>query len=137
MIIKQYENIYLQAVLSLHKTAMEHVGAYKGDGPWDDDLRDIQKNYLDSNGEFLIVFDNDILVGMGAFRKINTQEAEIKRMRVLPLYQGKGIGKTILTKLERSALNKGYSALLLETSDKQIAANVLYKIAVLWKSGKR
>jgi hypothetical protein len=69
MILKQYENKYLQEVLHLHKTAMENVGAYKGDGPWDDDLRDIKKNYVDSNGEFLIVFDNDKLVGMGAFRK--------------------------------------------------------------------
>jgi hypothetical protein len=69
MILKQYENKYLQEVLHLHKTAMENVGAYRGDRPWDDDLRDIKKNYVDSNGEFLIVFDNDKLVGMGAFRK--------------------------------------------------------------------
>jgi ribosomal protein S18 acetylase RimI-like enzyme len=127
MILQQYENKYLHEVQSLHKTAMVNVGAYKGDGPWDDDLRDIKKNYLDNNGEFLIVLDNGILVGMGAFRRITTTEAEIKRMRVLPLYQGKGIGKMILTKLEKSALNKGYSALILETSDKQIAANALYR----------
>ncbi len=33
MIIKQYENEYLQDVLHLHKTAMEKVGAYKGNDP--------------------------------------------------------------------------------------------------------
>lgn len=69
MIIKQYENKYLQEVLNLHKIAMEKVGAFKGDGPWDDDLRDIKKYYSDRDGEFLIVLDNDTLVGMGAFRK--------------------------------------------------------------------
>jgi ribosomal protein S18 acetylase RimI-like enzyme len=106
---------------------MEHVGAYKGDGPWDDDLRDIQKYYVDSNGEFLIVFNNDTLVGMGAFRRIDTNLAEIKRMRVAPQFQGQGIGKMILKKLEESAIKKGYSTLILETSDKQTAANALYR----------
>ena len=100
MIIKQFEIKYLQDVLILHKTAMEKVGAYKGDGPWDDDLRDIKKYYLDSNGEFLIVLDNDTLIGMGAFRKINSHDAEIKRMRVAPVCQGQGVGKMILKKLE-------------------------------------
>ncbi len=33
----------------------------------------------------------------------------------------------ILTKLEKSAIEKGYSTLILETSDKQIAANSLYR----------
>lgn len=127
MIIKQYEFKYLQDVLLLHKTAMEKVGAYKGDGPWDDDLRDIKKHYLESNGEFLIVLDDDKIVGMGAFRKISSNDAEIKRMRVAPEYQGQGIGKMILTKLVESAINKGYSTLILETSDKQIAANALYR----------
>ena len=84
MIIKQYEFKYLQDVLILHKTAMEKIGAYKGDGTWDDDLRDIERHYLECNGEFLIVVENDKLVGMGAFRKISSQEAEIKRMRVAP-----------------------------------------------------
>jgi ribosomal protein S18 acetylase RimI-like enzyme len=127
MIIKQYENRYLQQVVSLHKAAMIHAGAYKGDGPWDDDLKDIQKNYLDGDGDFLIVLDTTTLVGMGAFRRITSTEAEIKRMRVNPVCQGKGIGKMILTKLETSARIKGYSSLILETSDKQIAANALYK----------
>lgn len=127
MIIKQYEFKYLQDVLLLHKTAMEKVGAYKGDGPWDDDLRDIKKHYLESNGEFLIVLDDDKIVGMGAFRKISSNDAEIKRMRVVPEYQGQGIGKMVLTKLVESAINKGYSTLILETSDKQIAANALYR----------
>jgi ribosomal protein S18 acetylase RimI-like enzyme len=127
MLIKQFEYKYLQDALHLHITAMKKVGAYKGDGPWDDDLRDIKKYYLENDGEFLIVLDNDKLVGMGAFRKITSHIAEIKRMRVAPEYQGQGIGKMVLTKLEESAIDKGYSTLILETSDKQTTANALYK----------
>jgi ribosomal protein S18 acetylase RimI-like enzyme len=127
MIIQQFETKYLQDVLLLHKTAMEKVGAYKGDGPWDDDLRDIDKYYLESNGEFLILLDGDKLVGMGAFRNVGAHEAEIKRMRVVPELQGRGIGKMVLTKLEEIAVQKGYSRLILETSDKQAAANELYR----------
>jgi hypothetical protein len=43
--IKQYNKKHLRAVLLLHKSAMEQVGMYKGDGPWDDDLRDIENHY--------------------------------------------------------------------------------------------
>jgi ribosomal protein S18 acetylase RimI-like enzyme len=48
-------------------------------------------------------------------------------MRVAPLCQGKGIGKMILSKLEESSIDKGYSTLILETSDKQTAAHALYR----------
>lgn len=77
-------------------------------------------------------FDGDELVGMGAFRNVSAHDAEIERMRVLHEYQGQGIGKMILTKLEESSRKKGYSRLILETSDKQIAANKLYRNYDLW-----
>jgi GNAT superfamily N-acetyltransferase len=126
MHIIQYDKKYLTEILLLHKTAMEAVGAYKGDGPWDNDLQNIEKHYVENNGTFILAFEDNNLIGMGAFRRIDEKTAEIKRMRVEPKMQGKGIGKYLLNQLEERARCQGYSALILETSDKQESANALY-----------
>lgn len=106
---------------------MQHVGAYKGDGPWDDDLRDIQNVYLHNNGEFLVGECEGCLIAMGAFRKSENGLAEIKRMRVHPDFQGRGYGRLILEKLEAAAKALGYTGFHLETSELQIAAQKLYR----------
>jgi GNAT superfamily N-acetyltransferase len=126
MQIIQYNKKYLIEVLLLHKTAMEPVGAYKGDGPWENDLQNIEKHYLENNGTFILVLEQNKLIGMGAFRKIDEKTAEIKRMRVEPKMQGKGIGKYLLNQLEERARSQGYSVLILETSDRQERANAFY-----------
>lgn len=126
MHIIQYDKKYFTEILLLHKTAMEAVGAYKGDGPWDNDLKNIEKHYFDNNGTFILAIEGDTLIGMGAFRRIDATTAEIKRMRVEPKMQGKGIGKYLLNQLEKRARSQGYSVLVLETSDKQERANALY-----------
>lgn len=124
--IRKYNDNDYQSMYDLHIKAMQKIGAYKGDGPWDNDLKDIQNNYFNNKGFFYIAELNNEIIGMGAFRKIDYKTAEIKRMRVSPGYQGRGIGKMILDKLIVKAKEYGYKKLMLETSDKQIAANKLY-----------
>ena len=105
---------------------MEVIGAYKGDGPWDNDLKDIENNYFKNNGMFLVGEIEEKLITMGAFRKIDENIAEIKRMRTYPEYQGKGFGKLILRELINLAKKYHYKELILETSDKQLKAKKLY-----------
>lgn len=124
--IRKYNNNDLTQVLDLHKRAMEVIGAYKGDGPWDNDLKDIVNNYFKNNGMFLVGEIEDKIITMGAFRKIDKNIAEIKRMRTYPEYQGKGLGKLILNELINFAKKYNYKELILETSDKQLRAKKLY-----------
>ena len=62
---------------------------------------------------------------MGAFRRTSPERAEIKRMRVHPDYQGRGIGQIILSELEARAI--GYTTLHLDTSVVQVPAQKLYE----------
>ena len=75
---------------------------------------------------FLVGEIQNKIVTMGAFRKIDNNTAEIKRMITYPEYQGNGYGKLILNELIKLAKEFNYKELILETSDKQIYAKKLY-----------
>lgn len=127
MIIREYQVTDYEMVMKLHREALELIGAYKGDGPWDDDLKRIERIYDGKNGLFLVGEENGKIVAMGAFRKIGYEVAEIKRMRVSPDMQGRGIGKIMYETLETRAKDLGFKKLHLETSVIQLAAQKLYK----------
>lgn len=113
-------------IWDLHVQPMIQVGAYLGDGPWDDDLRDVQGAYFDRGGCFLVGECDERVVAMGALRRDTPARAEIKRMRTHPDYQGRGFGKRMLAALEAEAIRLGYDTLYLETSVLQHAAQHLY-----------
>jgi GNAT superfamily N-acetyltransferase len=113
-------------VFELHVLGLKQMDAYGGDGPWDDDLRHIIEHYYHNEGEFLVGKYEGRLVAMGAFRKTGDKEAEIKRMRTHPDFQGRGFGQQIYEALEAKAREMGYTRLHLETGIKQIPAQRFY-----------
>lgn len=115
--------------MALHVAAMQSVDAYKGKGHWDDDLGDIDRAYLRGGGEFLVALLEGEIVGMGGYRRLDKTTAEIKRMRVAPLQQRRGIGRRILDALLAEAKHGGYKRVVLETSEGQHGAHALYKSA--------
>ncbi|MBN2304352.1 MAG: GNAT family N-acetyltransferase [Anaerolineae bacterium] len=125
--IRPYQPADEATVWELHVLPMQQVGAYLGDGPWDDDLRDIQGAYFDNGGVFLVGDLEGRTVAMGALRRVDAECAEIKRMRTHPDFQGRGFGKDILRALEAEAIRLGYTALILETSVVQHAAQHMYR----------
>lgn len=124
--IRRYQPGDWQNVWELHIIAMQQVGAYKGEGPWDDDLNHIDDIYLQTRGDFLVGIFDGRLVAMGAFKQTTPASAEIKRMRTQPEMQGQGFGDIMLRELEQRAKRLGYTHLHLETSVFQIAAQKLY-----------
>ncbi len=97
-----------------------------GQGHLDEDLKNIPDVYDRAGGVFLIAEWEGTFVGMGALRRVDERTAEIKRMRVQPMYQGRGIGTALLRRLEENARAKGYRRLILDTSTRQQAALHLY-----------
>ena len=96
------------AVWELHHRALGPTGGFFRNGKWDEDLRDIQNHYLNNGDQFLVVIMNDKILCMGAFRKKSDTLAEIKRMRVPPVFQRRGFGQLILNKLEEKAFQLAY-----------------------------
>ena len=125
--IRRYQPADHDEVWKLHVLGLQHVGAYLGAGPWDDDLHHIEDIYLRDRGEFLIGTIDERMMAMGAFRSRSDERAEIKRMRVHPDFQGRGYGQVILEELEKRAAALGYTTLYLDTSTVQVAAQKLYR----------
>jgi ribosomal protein S18 acetylase RimI-like enzyme len=125
--LRRYTSADREAVEYLHVHAIQQAGAYLGRGSWDDDVYAIEETYLNNQGEFLIGEWDGIFVAMGALHCTSPERAEIKRMRVHPDFQGRGIGQIILNELEARARAIGYKTLHLDTSVVQIAAQKLYE----------
>lgn len=123
--IRCYEASDLRDVLRLHEVALRDAGAYVEAEEWDEDLQDIEANYLE-DGDFLVGVYRGRLVAIGALRKTGVGRAEIKRMRVEPGFQGRGFGQAMLSALEERAAEKDYTTLHLDTTVRQEAAKRLY-----------
>lgn len=127
MEIRRYQSSDHAAVVELHVKGLQQAGAYLGAGPWDDDLDHIEEIYLENGGEFLVGLLDGRIIAMGALRRTGPTRAEIKRMRVHPDLQGRGLGKILLQELENRARALGYTLLHLDTSTVQTAAQHLYR----------
>lgn len=79
-------------------------------------------------GVFLLGRLNATPVACGAVRRDGDQ-AEIKRMYVVPELRGQGIAKKLLALLEVEARRLGASRLVLETGDRQPESLALYERA--------
>jgi GNAT superfamily N-acetyltransferase len=125
--IRRYDESDRKAVWSLHNRALEETGAHGGNGPWDRDVADPISCHIDLGGEFLVGYIGQELAAMGAFIPRSEELIEIKRMRVDPTMQRRGLGKRILSELERVAVLRGFRRAKLDTTVQQIAAQALYQ----------
>jgi len=80
-----------------------------------EDMGDIQKNYFENDGIFLVMTDNDEIICTGAVRKLEDDICELKRLWLLPEYHGQGLGYRMLNELLSFAREKGYKRIRLET----------------------
>lgn len=79
------------------------------------DMDNIQRNYFDNGGIFLIMLDDGQPVGTGAIRKLKDDICELKRLWLLTDYHGRGLGYRMLQELFSFAREKGYRRIWLQT----------------------
>ena len=94
-----------------------------------DSIYSVEPDKLDAPGCCLLLArkaDGEA-VACGALRRLSAEQAEIKRMYVVPEYRGQALGRRILEELERRAAAFGYTSLRLETGERQPAAVGLYR----------
>ena len=92
-----------------------------------------ESNHLDSIDElsrehviFLGAFEGDRPVGCGAIKLLGDY-AEIKRIFIDPDHRGKGVGRQVLSELERAAQGAAFDTIRLETGDRQPEALRLFE----------
>lgn len=120
---------------TLTRTTSHHQDFQKLTALFDEYLIDIDGDEKDFFAQYnqiyidnvIIYYQNDVAIGCGAFKKSDTQVAEIKRMFVPVEHRGKGIALKILSELEIWARELNHTSCILETSIKLENALALYK----------
>lgn len=92
------------------------------------DLVNFDREYGQNDGTFLIMeSEQKELIATGAIKKISDHVYKIRKMYVSKFHRKKGYGKAILRELLKIAEVKEAQTVLLETSDRMVAAKSLYK----------
>ena len=126
MRIRRYLAADHDAVWELHNSALLEADAHGGNGPWDDDLHRVEDEYIATGGEFYVGTVGGRTVAMGGLQRLTDDMAEVRRMRVHPDLQRRGLGRQMLSALEQRARELGFRKLTLDTTLRQTAAISLY-----------
>ncbi len=91
------------------------------------ELNALSVMYGPPRGALLLARFEEVYVGCVGLRDLGNGIAEMKRMYVLPSFQGKGIGKALTVHLIENAKSLGYAAIRLDTIPRLEKAAVLYR----------
>ncbi len=131
VVFRQYRLADLEPVKHLHEQALRAADTYietEEAKSRERDLDNIEGYYLNTGGEFLVGELDGTIVAMGGFRMSEKpDQAELKRMRVHPDLQGRGIGSQLISLLEDKARQLNYQTLVLDTTTKLTTARKFYE----------
>jgi putative acetyltransferase len=82
---------------------------------FDEELALLPAPYLRPRGLQLLVEDKGEAIGVGAYRPLDDEVAEIKRMYVRPVARGRGVGSALLDMLIARASGDGYARVRLDS----------------------
>ena len=83
------------------------------------DMQNVQQQYFNNKGNFLVLLDGERIVGTGAVRRLDDEVCELKRMWLLKLYRGRGFGLQIAQMLINFASTHGYKRMRLDLANEQ------------------
>ena len=92
----------------------ELIDSYEAKGELED-MDDIQHNYFEKGGIFLVLTQDRRIIGTGAIRQLEDKICELKRLWLLTEYHNKGLGYRMLQELLAFARGMGYERIRLET----------------------
>lgn len=91
-------------------------------------MANVEIHYM-TNGCFWCLIDDNNVIGTIAIRKIDDAKriVELKRMFVLPEFQGNGYGRLLLEHAVKCAREEGYQKICLDTRKQFSVAQHLYR----------
>ncbi|HEX3043347.1 MAG TPA: GNAT family N-acetyltransferase [Bacillota bacterium] len=115
-----------EKVIEFHERVLRGTGTFVP-GPWNDDMKNIEEVYIRPGGCFVLTEEGASIIAMGALKILSDTEAEIKRMRVEPSRQRRGLGQQILDYLLSHAKKQEIQRVILDTTELQKAAQRFYE----------
>lgn len=95
----------------------------------DGDVLEVENFYLSTGGEFWVIEKQGILVGTGGYYPVSRGEnaVEIRKMYLLPVVRGLGLGRFLLQQLEIAIATSGFLQIWIETASVLVEAVKLYE----------
>ena len=123
--LRRANNADRDAIVQLHSEGHELVGV-SHDPNLDSDLEDVEGTYLSRGGEFLVITEDDRVIGMGGFRKLDSRHVELRRLRVAREAQRRGLGRCLLRRLVEEGATRGFKSMVLDASAEMTEARALF-----------
>ncbi len=93
----------------------------------DTDMDDICNSYRREDGHvFLVGVVDDQVIVTGGLTRLDDRRVKLRRMSVLPDFQGHGFGGQMLDRLEEIARERGYTEIHLDTANVLTSAIAMY-----------
>src|ERR1700745_2545538 len=127
--IRTATNQEISSIKNVVFSSLREFGLNPDENGEDKDLNNIESSYLLNNGFFGVVVrtETNLIVGCFGLFPVNDLTCELRKMYLLKEYRGMGLGKFILDFAIRTAREKSYKKIILETISVLTTAIVLYK----------
>ena len=116
-------------ILDLVKTVLSDYSLEICPEETDKDLSDLENYYFNKNGWFAVIEKETEIIGSYGILRIDYKTCELRKMYLLPGYQGQGLGKLLMTDALKKAKELGYSMMVLESNkllDKALSMYLKY-----------
>ena len=91
------------------------------------DIENIEEEYLNSSGEFIVLIKAQTIIGFFALLPSSINQVELKRLYLKANERGRGLGEYLLNLALKTAAQSGYDRMHLETTSKFFQAVALYR----------
>ena len=126
-IIKVTDGENLSHVRELFLAYAEWIGIDLSFQNFNEEMANLPGDYAPPTGRLLLAFHDDKPAGCVAVRKLDGNICEMKRLYVLPEFQGSGIGKSLAQEIITEAKGLNYAKMRLDTMPKMASAQNLYR----------
>ena len=117
----------LDAVRALFRSYQNWLGIWLQFQDFEGELDDLPGKYAPPEGALLLARDGAQVVGAVALRPLEAGLCEMKRLYVLPDFQGRGIGRALASAIIDAGRCAGYRAMRLDTVARMAAAVGIYR----------
>ena len=114
----------LRMILRRYADMRSHDAAL---GDYASELAELETKYAPPHGSLLLARVNEAPAGCVAIQALSARNCEMKRMFVLPEFQGMGIGRSLGERILEEGIRLGYDEMYLDTHPWMKTAHRLYQ----------